>query len=384
VSGHPEGVAFLASVSAPVPAAEFYPVLLRAGFSIEAYRHSDDDPHLKRLNDTDVLWHFLRHGLDERRRAPLTLDRDAFVALARLPLGDRAFRAKLLSSLGSHLLDGVGHPFGQAFAERWPTVLTLIGEGARPYFLAGDSHSNQYNLTGDRNGEWLLPLHLLCTAGSASGLANPRSASGYGGHLRQAVREIGSLPNARELPFLMQFGQVDLEFVHHYQRARNGERALKLHDYRAFCAATVKSYMDFATRLFRPRQRANVFFVSVFPPVLSDAALKRGYLNEDIAQREGAGPPEELRQALLALEFADLTQRTRIHAEFNLLLRESCTRHGFGFVDGFTPFLGPNGLAHPEYVDPDKSGAEHHLDARRTFDVAAAVVWHCIDALTAG
>jgi hypothetical protein len=312
------------------------------------------------------------------------LDRDAFVALARLPLGDRAFRAKLLSSLGSHLLDGVGHPFGQAFAERWPTVLTLIGEGARPYFLAGDSHSNQYNLTGDRNGEWLLPLHLLCTAGSASGLANPRSASGYGGHLRQAVREIGSLPNARELPFLMQFGQVDLEFVHHYQRARNGERALKLHDYRAFCAATVKSYMDFATRLFRPRQRANVFFVSVFPPVLSDAALKRGYLNEDIAQREGAGPPEELRQALLALEFADLTQRTRIHAEFNLLLRESCTRHGFGFVDGFTPFLGPNGLAHPEYVDPDKSGAEHHLDARRTFDVAAAVVWHCIDALTAG
>jgi hypothetical protein len=79
VSGHPEGVAFLASVSSPVPAAEFYPTLLRAGFSIEAYRNSDEDPHLKQLSDTDVLWHFLRHGLDERRRAPLTLDRDAFV-----------------------------------------------------------------------------------------------------------------------------------------------------------------------------------------------------------------------------------------------------------------------------------------------------------------
>ena len=79
MSGHPEGVAFLASVSSPVPAAEFYPTLLRAGFSIEAYRNSDEDPHLKRLSDTDVLLHFLRHGLDERRRAPLTLDRDAFV-----------------------------------------------------------------------------------------------------------------------------------------------------------------------------------------------------------------------------------------------------------------------------------------------------------------
>jgi hypothetical protein len=53
------------------------------------------------------------------------LDRDALVALARLPLGDRAFRAKLLSSLGSHLLDGVGHPFGRAFVERWPIVLAL-------------------------------------------------------------------------------------------------------------------------------------------------------------------------------------------------------------------------------------------------------------------
>ena len=359
-------------------------MLLRAGFSIEAYRNSDDDPYLKRLSDTDVLWHFLRHGLDERRRAPLTLDRDAFVALARLPLGDRPFRAKLLSSLGSHLLDGVDHPFGQAFVERWPTVLALMGEGARPYFLAGDSHSNLYNLTGDRNGEWLLPLHMLCTAGSASGLSNPRSVSGYGAHLRQAVRQIDPLPRARELPFLMQFGQVDLEFVHHYQRARNGERTLKLDDYRTFCAATVESYMGFATRMFRPRQRANVFLVSVFPPVLSDAALKRGYLNEDIARREGAGPPEELRQALLALEFADLTQRTRIHAEFNHLLSGSCERHGFGFVDGFTPFLGANGLTHPEYVDPDKHGAEHHLDSRRTHDAATTLIWQCIDALTVG
>jgi len=53
-------------------------------------------------------------------------------------------------------------------------------------------------------------------------------------------------------------------------------------------------------------------------------------------------------------------------------------------VDGFTPFLGPNGLAHPQYVDPDKHGAEHHLDARRTYDAAASVVWQCIDALTVG
>jgi hypothetical protein len=222
---------------------------------------------------------------------------------------------------------------------------------------------------------------MLCTAGSASGLANPRSVSGYGGHLRQAVREIALLPQARELPFLLQFGQVDLEFVHHYRRARNGERALKLDDYRAFCAATVESYMGFATRLFRARQRANAFLLSVFPPVLSDAALQRGYLNEDIAQREGARNCAKL---FWLSNSPILRSATRIHAEFNHLLGESCARHGFGFVDGFTPFLGANGLAHAQYVDPDKQGAEHHLDSRRTYDAAATLVWQRIDALTIG
>ena len=49
-----------------------------------------------------------------------------------------------------------------------------------------------------------------------------------------------------------------------------------------------------------------------------------------------------------------------------------------------TPFRGGNGLAHPHYVDPDKLGAEHHRDARRSYDPAATVGWQCIEGLTAG
>jgi hypothetical protein len=48
VTGYPDGFAFLTSVSDPIPAAKFIPMLLRAGFSIEAYPDSDDDPYLKR------------------------------------------------------------------------------------------------------------------------------------------------------------------------------------------------------------------------------------------------------------------------------------------------------------------------------------------------
>jgi hypothetical protein len=127
-----------------------------------------------------------------------------------------------------------------------------------------------------------------------------------------------------------------------------------------------------------------VFLVSVFPPVLSDAALRRGYLNADIARREVTESPEELLQALLTLEFPNIKQRTQMHAEFNYLLHEASERHGFGFVDGFTPFLGANGLAHPRYVDPDKDGSEHHIDGRLAYDAVSAVVWQCIDPLTSG
>ena len=48
----------------------------------------------------------------------------------------------------------------------------------------------------------------------------------------------------------------------------------------------------------------------MFPPALSDAALKAGYINGDIVLRVGAGHPEEVLRGLLRLEFADLTQRT--------------------------------------------------------------------------
>lgn len=42
-------------------------------------------------------------------------------------------------------------------------------------------------------------------------------------------------PGTDELPFLLQFGQVDIEFVYHYRRVSDGKRVLSLDDHRAFC-----------------------------------------------------------------------------------------------------------------------------------------------------
>ena len=47
-----------------------------------------------------ALSHFFHHGLQERRVAPLTLNPEALVALAGLPIRDDGFRARLLTNLG--------------------------------------------------------------------------------------------------------------------------------------------------------------------------------------------------------------------------------------------------------------------------------------------
>jgi hypothetical protein len=363
---------------APVPADEFIAALLRTGFSAEAYRDAYGDLAALNWDATQALGHFIRHGLNERRAAPMALDRDALVALAQLKPDDSAFKAKLLTSLGSHLFDNVSHPLGDALARRWPAIRALLREGAQAYFVAGDSHSNLYSLTGARGSEWLLPIHLLCTGGSAAGLGNPSSHSNYGNHLRQAVEVIDTLPGAGDMPFLLQFGQVDIEFVHHFRRVRDGLRELNLDDYRAFCQAAFDRYIVFVTALFPAGRRHHVHLVSVFPPALSDAAWHQGYVNADIAMRENAGPIDALTAGIHALEIASLAERTQIHADYNALLRTACQSHGFQFVDGFTPFLGAEGVVDQRYVVPEAQGAEHHLDSRQTYRVVIDLVWRCI------
>lgn len=268
--------AVFASLCAPVPALDFIHLLQRTGFSAEAYRDAYGDLAALNWSTTQALSHFFLHGLDEQRIAPLALDHDALITLARLPLRDANFKAKLLGSLAGHLFDNVHHPYGLPIEQRWPIIRALARAGACPYFIAGDSHSHQYALMGTRNAAWMLPIHLLCTGGSAAGLGNPASRSGYGNLLRHAVHVIQTLPGADEVPFLLQFGQVDIEFVYHFQRVREARHRLSLDHYRAFCDTTLKQYIQFVTTLFGSPPRPSVALVSLFPPALSDAAWQQG------------------------------------------------------------------------------------------------------------
>jgi hypothetical protein len=350
------------------------------GFSAEAYRNAYGDLAAMNWDARTTLSHLFQHGLDERRVAPLRLDKRALLALARLPMSRGAFKAKLLTFLSHHLFDYVDGHDGTAIAEHWGAVQDLAREGGCPYFIAGDSHSTHYALTGARYDDWMLPIHLLCTAGSAAGLANPHSRSGYGRRLRRAVHEVQGLPGADAVPFLLQFGQVDLEFVYHYRRVRDSRRTLDMDDYQVFCNRVLEQYTRFVAELFPAANRSHVFLVSVFPPALSDAAWHEGYVNTDVAHREAVISVEDLRSGIQGIEIASLPQRTAIHAYFNDKLRAACDQLGFGYIDGMTPFLGADRLVDPRYVIPETGGADHHLDARQTYRPIRNLIWRCIDA----
>jgi hypothetical protein len=371
--------AVFAAACAPVSARDFIDLLRRTGFSAEAYRDHYDDFAPLNWGPTEALEHFFNHGLDERRTIPMTLDRNALVALGRLPIADTGFKAKLLTGLARYLFANLDHPYGPAIVERWPVVRDLTRQGARPYFITGDSHSNHLNVTGARGGEWLLPIHLLCTAGSAAGLGNPASRSGYGPLLRDAIRTIQTLPGGNEISFLFQFSQVDIEFVYHFRRVRDRRQVLDLHDYRTFCDDTLKRYIGFVANVFDLPRRKRVFLVSVFPPALSDAAWRQGYVNDDISRRETDESVQALSEGIRKLEIANFRQRTEIHLYFNARLKAACKRLGFGFLDVATGFLGADGLLNLLYISPETQGFEHHLDSRRTYAGLVDPIWRSLD-----
>jgi hypothetical protein len=353
--------------SAPVPGHVFVQHLFRAGFSPEAYGAHFRDVSAVMSAPQDFLSHFLRHGLPERRLAPMAIDIGHFEALARLPIADTTFRASLLSNLATNISEGLRHPYGPDIAQRWPCLRRLRALGARPFLVVGDSHAHQFVIPGVQESGWLLPIRVSCEAGSAAGLGNPASRTGYGNALQTLMRDLEPLPDFDRLPVLVQFGQVDIEFVYHFRRIRDGRITYDPQHYRRFCDEVLEAYLRFLVSLFPPVRRSQVVLVSIFPPAVSDAAWKAGWFNDQIAARETNLSLEGIARGIRMLEVADLRERTRVHLHFNHLLRLRCGHHGFRFMDAATPLLGADELLDPRYVSPETAGFDHHINGRTAF-----------------
>jgi hypothetical protein len=320
-----------------------------------------------------------RLALDAVRRgnqllwSPTTADAPARAAIRAIGSGLDAGRSAAASPLEKAWAEFAR---AAALSGNHARLRALTRDGAAPYAVIGDSHSRLLTRRSRRaDGTWLLPLWWLETGASARGLGRSDARSGAGDRARAAIDQA---LGAAAMPILLKFGQVDLEFVQPFKRLEAEDRTFDAARFKAFTDETVERYLTFLSRAIAAADRPRVHLCSLFPPTLSDAAWRTGYVNAHIAELHGPADQESLVQRLANLTIPDLAVRTGLHAEFNATLASAAASEGFAIVDDFTPFLNDAGVVDPRYVGP-AAKADHHLDFHASRAPVVDRLWRLLE-----
>lgn len=242
-----------------------------------------------------------------------------------------------------------------------------------PVLVIGDSHSEAYMVPRVIGGRVHVPVHLLCSGGSAAGLANPNSKSGYGTDVREILKLWASLVKDFRLPLFFKFGQVDAEFVWVFKRVRCGAIDWSMAEFEAFAEDAVGRYLAFVEQLSDTHDLAgHVRVLSIFPPTLSDTAWQAGYVNAHIGYLESDAALATLSEQVKRISIPTQPERTRLHALWNAIVMRECARRGLLYVDDFQPLIGGQGVVDARYM-LGHDGANHHLRFDLLDDVVASI-----------
>ena len=333
---------------------DYLTFLLRVlNFDGAAYRQRHDD--LRQLSGEGLLEHFVRHGLHEGRVAAFSgsvARSQSLIGSFQLPSEDRALLERIVGRSALAVADLDGGTVAALEDLLTPTASLL------PVLLIGDSHAHFLFAGPPMLDAGIMPVPFLCSGGSARGLANPRSRSGYGTRILDRLDGLGAKLIGR--PIVFKFGQIDVEFVSDLKRIRDNQRRFDIEEARRFIVEAVATYGDFLVRC-ADVTGARLIVMGVFPPTLNDVALKLGYVNAHIAFLEGIDAVEELGAALARTEMPDLETRTGLHREFNERLATRCAGEGLDYLDEFDVMLDASGTVDPRFTR-SHGGTDHHLD----------------------
>jgi len=306
--------------------------------------------------------------------SPATSDAAARATIEALGAGFGAARpdaASLLEKAWAELAWAAGQ------AGDFKRLRGLVRSGAQPYAVIGDSHGRLLvRRARAADGRWLLPLWWLETGASARGLGRAEARSGAGERVRAAID--AALAATDTAPLLLKFGQVDVEFVQVFKRLETGASAFDPADAQAFVDETVARYVAFVASAVAPADRRRVRLCGLFPPALSDAAWRAGYVNAHMVDLYAPADARSLADRLAGLEIPDLGRRTALHKDFNAQLQSAATAEGLGFDDDLAPFLGPAGTVDPAWLGP-AAGRDHHLDFSATRAAVVDRLWRLLE-----
>ncbi|MEJ0020597.1 MAG: hypothetical protein WDN25_29425 [Acetobacteraceae bacterium] len=349
------------------------------GFTSQLY--VKDHPDLERIRESpSAILHFLLYGVLEGRRFRAKIDMAALRRLADLPFENKLYRTALVAALGYAGIHTAKAELDTELTDLWPTLLELCAMGAKPVLIIGDSHSNLYHRRAVRGSNWILPLHLLCSAGSAMGLGNPNSRSRYGLRIERLLEMALTLGWRQQWPILFKFGQVDTEFVHTFQRIAKGITSYSRDEFADFSARSIEGYRRFLDRGVPAALRPASTIVSVFPPSLSDQQWAEGYANGHIVSLNADMERDAIIGAIRQMTIPDIFERTRMHREYNERLSELAGQTGLAFIDDCDELLSAFGIANRRFVGA-AAGRDHHLDYVATAPAITAALWRAIDRL---
>ena len=260
-------------------------------------------------------------------------------------------------------------------------ILRAVSHFGQPVIVFGDSHSRVFRQTIGRRGGPIIPLNVLCGGGSASGLPNQASRSGYGTLITAAAAAIedGKKQAGVRCPVLFTFGQVDMEFVESYRRLKAGLFDYDASEFARFSSDLAVSYADWVASL----PLTDAVMVGINPPCLDDRHLQAAYLIQ-MQTYLPAGPAQEQDpfSDFPKMRFPDQLTRTRNHAAFNASLAAAAHARGLTYVDSFDTLLDASGRIAPKYacafdgtwVKAGHKGKDIHIGGREALAIKARLL----------
>jgi hypothetical protein len=335
---------------------QIYLLMKNAGFSPSGYRNSWFDLKAGLPSDEWSAKHFIQFSELEvklPRRFPINLNFTGLAQLAHQNVVNKAHLASVLRNLVQAQIDYDTDCIKNT--EFWVSTFEILSEIGTPIIFMGDSHSRLFRQTVKRRERITIPLDILCGGGSAIGLQNKQSRSGYGSLLAEVVRAINQAKTVQRLavPLCFNFGQVDTEFVHTYRRLKNGQFDDTDAGFEEFCAHVAKSYVGWISEL----PTIDGVVVGINPPCLSDEYIVEAYLIQMQVYLQGGAVDIEkddnfqsLAPQFRKMRFPNKITRTKNHILFNKYLHTEAAARGFKYFDSVERLLGPSGCILPIYA----------------------------------
>jgi hypothetical protein len=325
--------------------------LRRYGFDGAAY--AARSPDLLSFSPDAAMRHFAEHGWREARLPTFPQRAADILRLLREEWTAPWMRHVGRMAIGRIIWDA---SHGADQAARLPALIDLMSGDPHhiPALMIGDSHAAFLTYAPAMMEGGILPAPIICTGGSARGLNNPHSITDYGGLILGRLEALDRLLLHR--PVLFKFGQVDIEFLFDMQRIRDGRTRYDPDEAHGFITESVDRYAKFLD-LCRSTCLGRIMVMSIFPPTLSDEAVRGGYINAHIAALDAARDAEALKRQLIALEQPDQKARTALARFSNARLEEACARLSLPFLTEFDALLNKEGVADHVMANPH----DHHL-----------------------